>query len=169
MSCNPLKHSKQENPSPIAASRILFLVMPMKEVGIPLSSFFGVCDSVLKKANIAKTAVVLAPDAFDESKHIADPISKPIRQFKPDCIILLMPKKFERNRGLNFVRYEAFIMPIDSDEFLLMDEMPSKQFNPTYISSVKFTAIGSPSQDNKNGIQAAEKFINNLKKYITTI
>ena len=78
-------------------------------------------------------------------------------------------KKFERNRGLNFVRYEAFIMPIDSDEFLLMDEMPSKQFNPTYISSVKFTAIGSPSQDNKNGIQAAEKFINNLKKYITTI
>ena len=169
MSCNPLRHLKQETPTQIAASRIMFVVMPMKEVGIPLCSFFGVCDSVLKKANIAKTAVTLSPDDFDESKHITDPISKPIRQFKPDCIILFTPQKLERNRGLNFVRYDTFILPIDMADFLFIGDTSSKKFNPTYISAVKLTAIGSSLRDKKNGSQAAEKFMDNLKKYITTL
>lgn len=164
--CDPYKKFKSANPTPINAKRIMFIVMPIEEVGLPLGSFFAVCDSVFKKNSITKMAITVQPENFEDPQN--DPITKNMLAFKPDCLILFTPDKFERTQGLYFVKYRTFIMPVKPADYLLPDHAEDyKKKDPTYVNTVKLTAIRSMERDRKNGINAAKKFLNELKKHVS--
>ena len=167
-SCNPYKRFQQANPTPINAKRIMFVVMPMQEVVLPLSSFFTVCDSIFKKNNITRTVVILNPEDFDGTTPKKDPIAKYLLAFQPDCLIFFKPDRLERNARFNFVRYTTLMIPIEPADYLLLDHAEDyKKKNPIYINAVELTAISTLERNRNNGIDAANNFLKELKRHLS--
>lgn len=141
----------------------MIVIKPIKVANLPISGFLQVCDSIFKKNNITHTLLPFNNAIFSPIK--SNFYSETMKKFKPDCLILLVPKK----SGSTSVQYDAYIVPFDVTDLLFMQNKESQPLSPTFISSFKLQMKGNAEKSKQNGIQVANKFIETLKKYIVTI
>ena len=168
LSCNSAKQAqKQSINNQIKASRIMFIIMPMKDLSISWQPFLVSCDTVFNKNDIATELLPFNRNGFNPSN--SNSYLKEIRQFMPDCFVILVPKGYGNTLKNKYIKYAIYTMPIDVVEFLLPANSDYKLPTPTLTGSFKLVIANTVEKAKLNGNEAAHEFIDVLKTRITTI
>jgi hypothetical protein len=151
----------------INATRIMFLIMPIKGFNITLRPFFTACDSVFNKNDIATELLTFTPNGFNvtsEKYYIQS-----MKKFKPDCIIVLVPRDYGGFLKSKHVKYDIYIMPIDIALLLLSGNSNNQLPNPILLGSFNLKTANTTEKTKQESLEAATEFIGKLRKCITTI